>query len=425
LEYKKGYVNIDAFDDTVADQMMSVTHLEFDDQSFSDVDCIQVLEHLGAAKSIYALSEIYRVLVKGGSFLLETPDLVSSFKSFIKADEDNRKMIMNWIYGLDIPGMSHKYGFPKELLLRMLQETGFINIEIVHLKSKSIHPSLRATCRKGESKIHDVMSQFRKTLIEKEIMNLENQVEVIEKEALIQELIQISLNSSPPLKDEQLRKIVVTSSACSPKIGQVFLDCFIDAELAPSNSTRELVDVLEELDSMNFVNILTYIFTEMPLLPSQQNETFASVVKLGKQTVRKFIDKDQSAIDELRSTSKKIQEEGYIDYFSKVGLEIMSNRKLALGLKAFGLGKIEEATDLLHDAVRLNRDSIIAFWNLARLSALKQNREEMNQYYSTVGKLLMFQNPKNYHNYVSNIENERRSVELGKLKAVSKPIYSY
>ena len=95
FEYKKGYVNVDAYNNTVADHVMSATHLEFDNQSFSHVECIQVMEHLGAAKSIYALSEIYRVLQPGGSFLLETPNLVSSFKSFIKGDENNRKLIMN------------------------------------------------------------------------------------------------------------------------------------------------------------------------------------------------------------------------------------------------------------------------------------------------------------------------------------------
>jgi SAM-dependent methyltransferase len=425
LEYKKGYVNIDAFDNTVADQIMSVTRLEFDDQSFSDVDCVQVLEHLGAAKSIYALSEIYRILEQGGCFLLETPDLVSSFKAFIKGNENSRKLIMNWIYGLDIPGMSHKYGFPEELLARMLQETGFTDIEIAHIKPKSIHPSLRATCRKSDSRIHEVVSKFRKILVEKGIVNLENQVEVIEKEVLIQKLIQIRLNAEPTLKDEHLKTIVVDSSVSSPKIGRVFLDCISSAELVAHSETRKYIEILEKLDSLNFVNVLMYVFSELPILPGQQGDSFTTAIKLGKQTVGKLLANDQSTIDELRNTSKKIQDFGYVDYFSSVGLEIVSNKKLALGLKAFGLGEIEKAVDLLHDAVRLNHDSIIAFWNLARLFALKQNREKMNQYYSTVRKLLILQNPKNYRDFVRIIEYERRSAEQEHTEVFSEPIYSY
>ena len=114
--YKKGYINVDAFDESVADQVMSAFDLEFDDNTFTHVDCTQVLEHLGAAKSIYSLAEVYRVLIPGGMFLVETPDLVTSFKAFLKGSEDQRKQVMNWIYGLDMPGMSHIFGFPEELL---------------------------------------------------------------------------------------------------------------------------------------------------------------------------------------------------------------------------------------------------------------------------------------------------------------------
>ena len=425
LEYKTGYVNVDAYDNTVADHVMSVTSLDFDNQSFSHVDCIQLMEHLGAAKSIYALSEIYRVLKPGGSFLLETPDLVSSFKSFIKGDENNRKLIMNWIYGLDMPGMSHKYGFPKELLERMLHEAGFIDVEIVQLKPKSIHPSLRATCKKGDSKIHQTISQFRKTLVEGKQMNLKHQVEVIEKEALIQELIQVTLKAGSKLEDRYLKVIVESSAVCAPTIGRVFLDSINDTELVSPNETREYIEVLENLDSVGFVDVLTYLFNEMPIKPGLQSETFDIVIKLGKQLVRKFIAGDQSVIDEIKNTVSKIQGDGYNDYFSMIGLELISNRKVALGLKAFGLDHIEDAISLLQDAVRLNRDSVIAYWNLARLSVLKQNPTKVKQYYSAVKNLLMLKHPANYRNYVRIIDQELRNVDEGMEKIYSRPLYSY
>ena len=271
-------MNVDAYDNTVADQVMSVTHLEFNNQSFSHVDCIQLLEHLGAAKSIYALSEIYRVLKQGGSFLLETPDLVSSFKSFIKSDENNRKMIMNWIYGLDMPGMSHKYGFPKELLERMLHEAGFIDIEIVQLKPKSIHPSLRATCKKGNSRVYQVISQFRKTLVEEKQVNLDHQVEVIEKEVLIQELVQLTLNAGTTLGERYLKTIVEASSICSPKIGRVFVDCISEAELTTHDEITDYVEILEKLDSMNFDAYLQRIANP----PRTTERIICICIKIGK-----------------------------------------------------------------------------------------------------------------------------------------------
>jgi predicted SAM-dependent methyltransferase len=424
LQYKKGFVNIDAYDSTVADRVMSVTHLEFDDQSFTHVDCNQVLEHLGAAKSIYALSEIYRVLKPSGSLLVETPDLLNSFKSFIKGDENNRKMIMNWIYGLDMPGMSHRYGFPKELLERMLRETGFSDIKITHINLNSLQPSLRATCKKANSMVHQVISIFRKRLIEEGIVNLENQIEVIEKEMLIQDLVQIVLNADMPLDHKWNRAIVERSAVCSPIIGRVFLDCVCAAKLS-SDASIEHIKILEELDSLNFVNILTYIFSEMPIRPGQQDESFASVIKLGKQIVGKLMAKDHSAIDEIRNTSKKIQEENHNDFFSNVGLQVISSRKLALGLKAFGAYALEEAISLIQDAIRFNHDSTLAFWNLARIFGLKENKEKMLQYYSTVRNLLMLQYPKSYRSYISNLENEKKTIEVGNCEMYARPIFSY
>lgn len=425
LEYKKGYVNVDAYDNTVADHVMSVTNLEFDNQSFSHVACIQLMEHLGAAKSIYALSEIYRVLKPGGSFLLETPDLVSSFKSFIKGDENNRKMIMNWIYGLDMPGMSHKYGFPKELLERILHEAGFIDVKIVQFNPKSIHPSLRATCQKGDAEIHQMISQFRSTLVEERTVNLDNQVEVMEKEGLIQKLVGLALKGGPKLEDRYLKAIVESSAVCCPKIGRIFLDSINDANMTKSKELMEYRKILENLDCVRFVDVLTYLFKEMPINPGLQNETFDTVVKLGKQLVRKFITGDQTVIDEIKNTESKIKANGHIDYFSMIGLELMSNRKVALGLKAFGLDQLEEAINLLQDAVRLNRDSVIAFWNLARLSVLKQDPTKMKQYYSTVNDLLMLKHPTNYSNYVRIVDQERISANKGAEKIHSRPIYSY
>jgi hypothetical protein len=425
LEYKKGYMNTDAFDSSVADRMMSATQLDFADESFSQVDCNQVLEHLGAAQSIYALSEIYRVLEPGGSFLLETPDLLNAFKSFIKGDENSRKLTMNWIYGLDAPGMSHKYGFPEELLERMLRETGFNDIKITHVNLNSLQPSLRSTCKKGTSMIHQIISRFRKQLVDNEFVNLENQIEVIEKEALIQSLIKITLNAGALLDDKWEKAIVETSAVCSPRIGLVFLECIHDAELSNVDMTREYIEVLEELDSMSFVKILTYTFSQMPISPGQNGESFAAVLKLGEQIVGKFMAKDQNAINDIRNTSRKIQEDGNYDFFSNVSLEVLSNRKLALGLKAFGLDRFEEATKLLEDAIRYNHDSILAFWNLARISGLGQDEKKALQFYSAVRTLLMFKHPKTYRSYISNLEHEMRSVKRGECERCSEPIFSY
>jgi hypothetical protein len=183
--------------------------------------------------------------------------------------------------------------------------------------------------------------------------------------------------------------------------------------------------VLEDLDSLNFVEVLIHLFRKTPIKPNMQRESFDIVLKLGKQIVRKFIAKDQAAIDEVTKTAKRINNTEYVDYFSMVGLEIISNRKLALGIKSFGINNTAKAKDLLQDAIRLNRNSIIAYWNLARLSVLEQDLKKAKQYYSTVMTLLMIKHPTNYRKYLKIVVQEQKDADGGMQETYSNPIASY
>ena len=424
LVYRKGYVNIDAYDSTVADERMSAIRLNFDNDTFTQVDCVHVLEHLGAAKSIYALSEIYRILKPNAIFLLETPDLVNSFKSFIKGKEEDRKLLMNWIYGLDSPGMSHRYGFPRVLLKRMLEETGFTDLEMRYVNPKSVHPSLRVTCKKHESTVYQTISEFRRRLVEGKDVDLDNQVEALEKETLIQSLIQLTLSADSLLDDSYVAKIIKTSATVAPKVGEVFLKSLHNNKLLSSNRVNEFLGMLEKLDSVDFVKVLTLLFYEMPVNPGFQDESFDTVVKIAEQLIRKVIRGEIEALSRIESVAERTDDVGYIGYFSKTGLEILSNKKVALGLKAFGLNQLDESVKLFQDAVKLNHDSIISFWNLARLSVLQQNEEKTAQNYAAVRRILELKYPKHRQIYTKRLEEEQRLATTGNERVFTEPIYS-
>ncbi|NHI89599.1 MAG: methyltransferase domain-containing protein [Candidatus Thorarchaeota archaeon] len=424
LVYRKGYVNIDAYDNTVADRKMSAMSLGFDNDTFTQVDCIHVLEHLGAAKSIYALSEIYRVLKPNGIFLLETPDLVNSFKSFVKGKEKDRKLLMNWIYGLDSPGMSHRYGFPRVLMKRMLEETGFTDLEIKNVNPKSVHPSIRVTCRKLESAVYQTISEFRRKLVEEKAVDLDNQVETIEKEGLIRGLIELTLGADSMLDDSYLTKMLESSAVVAPKVGEFFLNCLYNNKLLSSTRVNEFRGILEKLDSVNFAKVLTLLFYKMPVNPGFQDESFDTVVKVAGQLIRKVIRGEAEALSKIENIAEKTDDVGHIGYFSKTALEILSNEKVALGLKAFGLDRLDESARLFQDAVKLNHDSIISFWNLARLNVLKRNDEKMAQNYAAVWKILELKYPRRHQIYTKKLEEEQRLAALGKHSIFSEPIYS-
>ncbi len=418
LEYKKGYINIDAFDRTVADRVMSALNLEFDDNTFSQVDCMQVLEHLGAAKSIYAVAEVYRVLKPEGLFRLETPDLKSSFKRFLKGDEERRKLVMNWIFGLDMPGMSHKYGFPEELLERMLLETGFVDIEIKQTNTKSTHPSLQATCKKALTRGHQFFTHFRRKLVQIGQVDIDNQVDVIDKEVILQNLLKTTL------KDDEANKVLEVTSTSSPTIGQLYLENCVAENLVSKDNVEHHLRILEELVSLGFSKVMTRLFRDMPVIPGRQSETFETVKSMCEQSVKKMLSNNQEVIVELRNTSKKLESAYQTDIFSRTVLDTMSHNLLALGAKAFAQDRLDDAMTHYEEAIRFNRDNTIAYWNLARLRVLNNMQEEARHWYDVTKNMISLIHPKLQIPLSKKIENEIEHTSKGNRKHIRRPVLS-
>lgn len=421
LSYRKGYVNIDAFNDTVADNMMSVVNMDFDDNVFTQVDCIQVIEHLGAAKSIYALSEIHRVLRPGGRFLLETPDLHHSFKSFLKGNEERRKLIMNWIFGLDTPGLSHRYGFPEELLKTMLHEAGFVDIEVNHINSKSVNPKLRAECRKASSITHQRISRFRRCLVREGLVDLEQQVESLEKEVLVQELIDIISDPHQRLDAKHLHRILDVS-VCCPRIGLSFLRIITEESLVDAEETKRHVETLRELDQIGFVKVLVHLFKEMPLLAGRQEGAILLLRSMVSKSITKMLSGNRKAIDGFRSRAGGAESSMEFDYFSPTMLQELSSKSLALGIKAFALDKMDEAEVHLLDAVRLNRDSVLGYWNIGRIYAAQEREAEAFRCLESARSLLLLRDPRRSRDLVRRVDGDIKSVREGRLRRVADPI---
>ena len=146
--YKDGFINIDAFDSTVADKIMSVLDLEVPSNVVAEIEARQLIEHLGYINSTYALAEWFRVLKPDGVLLIETPDIETSFEEYIKGDYKTRKELLSWIYGVESQGMQHVLCFPEVLLKNLLEKSGFTDIKTSFLTIEKNHPILRICCKK-------------------------------------------------------------------------------------------------------------------------------------------------------------------------------------------------------------------------------------------------------------------------------------
>jgi len=127
-----------------------VRFLPFKDGSVRSVEAYHLLEHFDAAHARVVLWECNRVLSPEGTMVLETPDTEKAFKRLLASDRREYHAKLQWIYGIDSPGLGHKTGFTKTLLESILRETSFDKVVFETPKTHTYEPGLRVICRKRE-----------------------------------------------------------------------------------------------------------------------------------------------------------------------------------------------------------------------------------------------------------------------------------
>lgn len=383
-EYKEGYINIDVFNSTVADELMSATALKFADNSIEIIEARQLIEHLGFVESIYALAEFFRVLEPKGILLIETPDIEASFKKYVEGDDEMRKNILPWIYGLETPGMQHKFCFPDVLLEKFLKKSGFVNIKKEFFEIDDYKPTLRISCKKPKEFLQfQVIAKFRKKLIKEKIVDMDDQLMVLEKEKLIDFFIsKISQLSESEIVDE----IVIKGAIHSPKMIHVFLQECVDKRLI--SNIENHIETLNFLIKINFPNLLFHLLKRSPDTAGEQNRIFQAICNLGKQSVGKLLHGEKSVIDSLSKMHEEIQ--GGISFFSERAVQIEADRLFQLGIKEFILYNYANAITKFEDSIKLDRNNVLNYWNLGRLLALKGNYEARKKYEKAIELVTKF-----------------------------------
>jgi predicted SAM-dependent methyltransferase len=134
--YKRGeWINLDLQD--VSDDGVNVIGnglaLPFKDNSFDEVRCVHVLEHLTRDKPPVMMSEMYRVLTPGGHLYVEVPDFKQTVAKLTAAFmEDDNTNIHKWttsIYGKnERKGMAHHSGFYGRTMVILFRTAHFHNV---------------------------------------------------------------------------------------------------------------------------------------------------------------------------------------------------------------------------------------------------------------------------------------------------------
>lgn len=136
--YKKGFINVDYYDDSVADKIMPCTKLDFNKNSVNMLEANYLLEHLSYIDCYKTIEEAYRVLKPNGIFIVKCPNYECIIRNWLMQNNE-QKWKFKWFEkiwgGQWHAGQFHKIGFSPYRLTKILLRAGFRNIRPINKKS--------------------------------------------------------------------------------------------------------------------------------------------------------------------------------------------------------------------------------------------------------------------------------------------------
>ena len=411
-KYDPDYCNIDLYEDLVADRLMSAFNLEFDDNTCDEIKAIHIIEHLSFFETIYALSEFFRVLEPNGKLILETPDLEKTCQQYLKANEEQKKEILGWFFGIPHKGLQHKICFPPYLLRELLSNAGFRNISTVFYYNIESIPSVRFKCEKfneGYSlKIFQIITEIRKTMLINNYIDFTDSFIIKEQEDLIAKFAVELLKLEKSDKKDKVFEVLTDISIKSPKFAKFFLEALENKDILSKNEIKLILKTNELLTDLNFPNILLNSLKKGPLKPGIQKIIFSSIESFAKNIITKLnqFEEDREKITEkLKDLSDNIKEME-INFFSFNIIEQKSLDYYYKGIKAFYIKNYKTAHNKFIEAIRLYRDDLFYYWNLAKVLVKLELDDQAIKFYKLTLRFLRLKKIQNKDEIKLDIKKE-------------------
>lgn len=409
--YKPGFINIDKFDNSIADKICDIGDLPFKTNSVALIEASQLIEHFDYIHCKYILSEWFRILKPGGKLILETPDLEKTFKKFVSSDLEIQKTTLQWIYGIDSLGMQHKAGFTFELLRDLLQKVGFEKILKGEPKTHRYEPGLRIVCQKPkECREKQLFACFRKKILNE--LKIKDSYILISLEKWIKEVLEL-YEKFEKNKETTINKIISKTALCNPKIPLIFLDECVKWDLLKRSEINDKIDFLNFLIREKFHK---KIFT---LWIKRKKE-------IGKYEDRSnfLLQLEELILDILEGGSRYYKERlSYIANLEPTDLLIFdfdlvfleAKELFNLGVKQFHKKDFTKAMNTFLQSSKINPSNPLVYWNIARLNCiLKSGNHIIIDNYEKALKLI-----KNRESRVK-IETELQQIKEGKKELIPK-----
>jgi hypothetical protein len=367
----EGYVNVDLHD-TGADIAQSAHCMSFADETAAELRAAQLLEHLGYFKALYFLSEAYRILRPDGTLVIETPDIEKAFARFGAAERPARERLMQWIYGLETPGMGHVFCFPRELLEERLAKQGFALESVENFETEQDNPSLRFTARKKKSRAGEMLfCRLRQTLVKKNIAAFADEASSAALEGALDNLKRIAAPEGllASWRDEAaMRECLYQAAVCAP-LAANFFRLMEEGNDDPSLFHRAALI----LEGGAFSSRCLREFEAIPAKPMAQDEAYMQTLNWARAAIDKIL-AGETVCDACASSGTEFFGDACYrkeadGIFAPVVLSKKGEAAFASALKLLIQDDRQQALHGFETSLKLYRNCPETYLNMARLNA--------------------------------------------------------
>ena len=379
LYYKPGYVNIDRYEESVSDMRADIRHLPYNNNSVEEIEASHVLEHFDSIILPYLLSEWYRILKPQGELHIETPHLVKTVKKLRFRSYSNQKNTLRFLFGIDLPGNIHKFGFTPSFLKKTLELVGYGKIKQEKPLSFRTEKSLRIKAVKPAE-----VSFFDKTLFLtrfrwKILANFRNP-DILLLEAIEYNCID-PLNKILPENVKLFFNTETIISTCAdfalvnPKVAKIFLSLF------PKDKCKEInTEVFDFMQSQNFPSLFLANWIKWKKRPTENIISIARFHLHWSKKIERLMTTKNNSEENFSYLLSLPKEE--VEYFSLEVSNLCSIKLTNQGIKSFSKNNLKKASQMFLDALKYDPTNGLTYWNLARLSIqLNERNEKIKQYY--------------------------------------------
>jgi len=377
--YRKGWLNADAFDTTVADKKLFAEHIDLPDGSCTVIAANHLIEHLGYFGAVRFFGEAFRLLEKGGMLHLKTPDIALACEAFAKGDRAERMRLSPWIYGTETAGQRHAFCFDRELLRQLLEEAGFSEIKVTRTEPNSGFPELTASARRESALAPFVTAKARKLAAERLPDLWQDEETAFSAEQL--------LAAAEKILRDFLHKREENPLARAPELcasNPALMRCFFTA--AEENGLLKDEGWAAKAATLERAQIQKYAYTVLLKQNAAlaQDEAFDAAYTAAAKKARKLLEgkAETTFFGRLKDIDTDAPEQ--FDWHS---VQRRSLRLAQRGVKLFAQGRHDDARSAFASALAACRDNAPAHWNMARLCALAGDTDTAQTHYVRAQKL--------------------------------------